>query len=203
MFPNMINSTYPMEPQPAASLKDHRSQLHLQSLSNNSHSSYSTRIPSSGSSPTSSESSSAFFSNVNSPSSNPNSGNNQINPTSSFKFSLLNTVRKAFKKNSMSEASGKDANHMGSQGNLNKITTQPGKNSPNSPVSPTYSESQQGRNRSMTFDSSGSSAALASSAFKQQFKQLQQDGLARQNENGKISSRKLFKSEKVLAFRIN
>lgn len=221
MFPNMMNSSYSMEPGTTgpSSLKEHRGQLHLQSLSNsgnNGHgmSSFSTRVPSSGSSPTSSEASSAFIS----PAAN---SSHHISSSTSFKFSLLNTVRKAFKKSNMAETShsNKEPSHHSSQGNLNKIVTQPAATAKsaattaNTPQSPIYisqyesageslmhkSGAQQptGRNRSSTYDSSAISGAVASAAFKQQLKQLQQEPLSRQNENAKISGRKLFKSEKV------
>lgn len=190
----------------SSSMKDHRNQLHLHNL-NGGVSSFSTRVTS-GNSPTSSETSSAMF--PNSPTSN---NNNQSTSSTSFKFNLLNTVRKAFKKNSLSEQSGKDASHLGSQTNLNKIINGSGGSGSSStkagtPQTPPYTtnhfesehsvlKAQQGRNRSSTYDAS--SSPQSSALFKQHFKQLQQDALPRQNENvgHKIAGRKLFKSEKV------
>lgn len=220
MFPNMTGSSFSSADMmnqavpSSSSMKDHRHQLHLHNLTHSNNNggghSFSTRLPSSGSSPTSSESSSAF---LNSPSSNQV---NNSSSTTSFKFSLLNTVRKAFKKNSLSEQGSKD--NMGSQGNLNKIpagskatasTTTIMAQSPQSPpFSTTHFENeqsvlkaQQGRIRSSTYDST--STTTPATAFKQQFKQLHQDALPRQNENPvnnnghKLAGRKLFKSEKV------
>lgn len=225
MFPNMAGSSFSSADMMnqavpnSSSMKDHRHQLHLHNLTHSSNNnggaghSFSTRLPSSGSSPTSSESSSAF---LNSPSSNQV---NNSSSTTSFKFSLLNTVRKAFKKNSLSEQGAKD--NMGSQGNLSKIpagsskatasTTTMMPQSPQSqspPFSTTHFENeqavlkaQQGRIRSSTYDST--STTTPATAFKQQFKQLHQDALPRQNENPvnnnghKLAGRKLFKSEKV------
>jgi hypothetical protein len=221
MFPNMMSSMAFGSQTPQTGVNDQqtsRSHLHLGSLSNQGGTSMSTRVTgsstSSSGSPTSTtpESSSNSFVSAqqNSP---PHHNHHQINSTTSFKFNLINTVRKAFKKNSLTSDAAtikEHPSHHSSQGNLNKIgtnssqsqksttTTQSPPPSYSAATTNLYSESEAikaGRLRSSTYDPT----ALANSGqFKQQFKQLQQDPLPRQNESHKISGRKLFKSEKVL-----
>lgn len=222
MFPNMMSSMAFGSQAPQTGSNDQqtsRSHLHLGSLSNQGGTSMSTRVTgsstSSSGSPTSTtpESSSNSFVSAqqNSP---PHHNHHQINSTTSFKFNLINTVRKAFKKNSLTSDAATIKEHHSSQGNLNKIgtnssqsqksttTTQSPPPSYSAATTNLYSESEAikaGRLRSSTYDSTAVAASLANSGqFKQQFKQLQQDPLPRQNETHKISGRKLFKSEKVL-----
>jgi RAP1 GTPase activating protein 1 len=143
------------------------------------------------------------------------SSTHNISSSTSFKFNLINTVRKAFKKEHKEGSATKDLS--GSQSNLHKLSITTGSTSHNgsirtisvshhhsgpntSPPGSNDNISQQtGRLRSSTFDT-GSSNTVANSSlvFKQQLKQqeLRQEQIAKSS----AASRKTSKSEKVILF---
>jgi hypothetical protein len=214
MFPNM-SSIFPNNldlQQSPNQHHTHHGSLHLfhnhnhptnQNHNNNHHGSLSTRQPpNSTSSPTSSQSPTTHD-HPNSPTFSSSTHQHNINSSTSFKFNLLNTVRKAFKKN----GDQKESNN-GSQTNLTKVgqsgrggsitatsanTQITAYNSHYDSISSQTALKGQGRLRSSTFDSGSSEGANSPILFKQQMKQQEN----RQEQMQKITGRKLFKSEKV------
>lgn len=148
--------------------------------------------------------------------SNGTSSAHNLNSSTSFKFNILNTVRKAFKKE---QKDGNKHDLHGSQTNLNKMNNGSVRNlNTNNTQTLNYTSNntesitvnhpaalKSGRLRSSTFDSGSSSVTNSSMMFKQQLKQQHQQHLLNEqhmlaNSKSSSSSRKTSKSEKVILF---